>query len=135
MFRLIRGVISLAVLGGLVYVAVYVPLGEQTLWQHLKAIAGSKESKELVDGVKHKAGEVLDDKAQADKAQADKAQAEKARRAAEAKARARTRAIRRAEKTPPKDGFTTTERAELRKLIRERLARKAARKRQAHAGR
>lgn len=132
MFRLIRGVISLAVIGGLVYVAVYVPLGEQTLWQHLKAIAGSRESKQLVDGVKHKAGEVLDKEARAKQADQDskRAAAERAR-----KLRAQQRAIRQAEKTPPKDGFTSTERAELRKLIRERLARKAARERQARATR
>ena len=58
MFRMIRGLIGLAVIGGLVYAAVYVPLGEKTLWEHIKAIAGTKESKELVKDVKDKAGEV-----------------------------------------------------------------------------
>jgi len=59
MIRLIRLVITLAVLAGIVYFAVAVPLGQKTLWQHLKAIAGSKESQELVDEVKQKAGSAM----------------------------------------------------------------------------
>jgi hypothetical protein len=59
MLRLFRLLLSLVVIGLLVYVAVAVPLGRKTLWQHLRAIAGSKESRDLVDEVKHKAGEVL----------------------------------------------------------------------------
>ena len=53
--RLIRGLITVVVLVALVYVAVMVPLGKRTLWEHLKAIASSQESKELARGVKEKA--------------------------------------------------------------------------------
>lgn len=59
MLRLIRLLLSLIVFGLIAYVAVAVPLGRKTLWQHLRAIAGSKESQELVDEVKQKAGRVL----------------------------------------------------------------------------
>lgn len=57
--KLIRLLVTLAVLGGVAYVGVTVPLGGKTLWGHLKAIAGSKESKELVEGVRQKAKEVI----------------------------------------------------------------------------
>lgn len=57
--RLVRFVLGLAMFGLLTYVAIAVPLGSKTLWQHLRAIAGSKESKELVDEVKQKASRML----------------------------------------------------------------------------
>lgn len=63
MFRLIRWFISVILLAGLVYVSVTVPVGSKTLWGHLKAIASSKESKELVDGVKDKVDHTLKDEA------------------------------------------------------------------------
>lgn len=59
MFRLIRGVFSLIVLAIVGYMAFTVPLGSKTLWEHLKAISETKESKQLVDGVKGKAEEGL----------------------------------------------------------------------------
>lgn len=61
--KLIRLIIGLAVIGGLGYVAVKVPLGKKTLWDHVRAIADTKESKELVDGVKDKAQKILRDDA------------------------------------------------------------------------
>ncbi len=57
--RLLRLLVSLVVLLVLAWVVVAVPLGRKTIWEHLRAIAGSKESKELVDEVKQKAGQVL----------------------------------------------------------------------------
>ena len=51
--------ISLAVLAGVVYFSVTVPLGNKTLWGHIKAIAGSRESKDLVKGVQDKAKTVI----------------------------------------------------------------------------
>jgi hypothetical protein len=58
--KLIRLLIGLALFAGLGYVAVEVPLGEKTLVQHVRAIAGTEEGQELVDGVKQKAVEVKD---------------------------------------------------------------------------
>jgi len=58
MFRLIRALIMLGVLGAVAYFVFAVPLGNKTLWQHLGAIAETEESHELVEGVKQKAGEV-----------------------------------------------------------------------------
>jgi hypothetical protein len=57
--RLIRSFISLVIFVLLVYTVFAVPIGKRTLWQHIKAIAGTSESKELVDEVKRKAVEVL----------------------------------------------------------------------------
>lgn len=54
MFRLIRGLLSLALLVALVYVAVRVPLGQRTFWQHLCAIARGPETRALLDGVKQR---------------------------------------------------------------------------------
>jgi hypothetical protein len=53
--RLLRFLVTLAALGALIYFAVAVPLGTKTLWQHIRAIAGTKESQELVDEFKKKA--------------------------------------------------------------------------------
>ena len=57
--RLLRFLLTLAALGALVYVAVAVPLGTKTLWQHIRAIAGTKESQDLVDEVKKKAEGII----------------------------------------------------------------------------
>jgi len=101
---MLRGLIGLAVLGGLVYAAAYLPLGERTLWQHIQAIAGSSESKKLVDSVRHEAGRALNDEAGG------------------AASRARKRSAKKAlPKVDPKDRFTREERAALRRLIRDRL--------------
>ncbi|MCA9669454.1 MAG: hypothetical protein KC503_27855 [Myxococcales bacterium] len=54
--RLIKLAITLLVLGGFGYFAAKVPLGDKTLWEHTKAIAGSKEAQNLVDGVKRAVG-------------------------------------------------------------------------------
>ena len=58
--KLIRLLIGLGLIAGVVYVAVEVPLGEKTLVQHVRAIAGTEEGQELVNGVKQKAVEVKD---------------------------------------------------------------------------
>ena len=116
MFRLIRSLISLGLLAGIVYVAIFVPLGERTLWQHLKAIAGSAESKRLVDGVKHKADEVVGEGKK-------KAAVKPVVKGAPA-----TRVTSRPAPEPQGkgDGFTPKERDALRKLIRSRLHPKRA---------
>jgi len=120
MFRLIRGVITLGILAGLGYVAVYVPLGERTLRQHLKAIASSPEGKRLVDGVKHKAGEVLDEEkkkgASAGSTRAGQALRPVSRPTPATKATPATKGIK-----GEGDGFSKEERDALRKLIRARL--------------
>ena len=54
--RLIKLAITLVVLAGFGLFAATVPLGDKTLWEHTKAIAGSKEAQQLVDGVKSAVG-------------------------------------------------------------------------------
>jgi len=91
--RLIRLLVTLAVLAGVTFVGVTVPLGERTLWGHIKAIAGSPESQKLVEGVKQKAREVVQPDAGAPPSEAGAG-----------------------------DRLTAQERKLLRKLIREKLA-------------
>jgi hypothetical protein len=60
MFRLIRFVLSLAMLAGVVWFAVSVPLGKRTLSGHLRAIFSTPEAKDLADGTKEEAEKVAD---------------------------------------------------------------------------
>jgi hypothetical protein len=47
MFFLLRTAAWLAALGAVAYVAVFVPLGSHTLWEHITRIAGTEEAQEL----------------------------------------------------------------------------------------
>ncbi len=58
--RLIRSLISLALLAAFVLIAVTVPLGKRTLLGHFKHIWASDEAQELVDGVRKESGPFLD---------------------------------------------------------------------------
>jgi hypothetical protein len=60
MFGLIRLVFSLFIFAVVVWFATMVPLGSRTLWQHVRAIAGTKEAKELAEGTKEEARKVAD---------------------------------------------------------------------------
>jgi hypothetical protein len=120
MFRLIRGLIGLAVIGGVVYVAVAVPLGQKTLWQHVKAIADSSESKELVKEVKKKAGELT--ATAPDKGSSPDTRASR-RGAAEGKGAGTAEE---GGPSAPSDDFSADERRKLRKLIRQKMARDSA---------
>lgn len=100
MIRLIRLVVSLMAIGVVVYFAVTVPLGTKTLWEHVRAIASTDESQELVEGVKAKAEEVLErDDARATDAVANDASGD----------------------GQPSDQIEPDEQKKLRKLIRKRL--------------
>ena len=59
MFRLLRLLISLAMLGGFVWFGMTVKLGDKTLFGHLAAIGKSKETKDLVEGTKDAAKPVI----------------------------------------------------------------------------
>jgi len=56
--RLLKFLIFTAGLAGLVWWGLTVPLGERTLFGHLRAIGDSKESQELVRGTKQKVGDL-----------------------------------------------------------------------------
>jgi hypothetical protein len=71
MFRLLKGLLGLTILAGAVYAAVAIPIGGKTLWGHVRAIAGSKESKELVDGVRDKVDDVVKKDGKASKGEAE----------------------------------------------------------------
>jgi hypothetical protein len=61
LFRLIKLGISLVGLLAFAWFGVTVKLGSQTLFQHLRAIGQTKESKELVEGTRQAAGPLVDD--------------------------------------------------------------------------
>ena len=58
MLKLIKIFIGMVGLGAFVWWGVTVPLGERTLFQHVSAIAGSRESRELVRGTKEKVADL-----------------------------------------------------------------------------
>jgi hypothetical protein len=58
-FRLVRLLISLAMLGGFVWFGMTVKLGDKTLFEHIAAIGKSKETKDLVEGTKEAAKPVI----------------------------------------------------------------------------
>jgi len=59
-FRLLRLLLSVAFLLGFIWFGMTVPLGSKTLFQHIKAIGESKETKDLVEGTKEAAKPVLE---------------------------------------------------------------------------
>ena len=61
MFRTLRWAIGVIALAAAIYGAVRVDLGGRTLWGHLRAIANTAESQELVDGLRQKAAELTTD--------------------------------------------------------------------------
>jgi hypothetical protein len=61
MFRLLKLCVSLAAFVALAWFGATVKLGSRTLFEHMRAIAGTKESQELVDGTKQAAEPIVDD--------------------------------------------------------------------------
>ncbi len=110
MFRLIRFAFSLLILGAIWYAATSLDLGGKTLWGHLKAIAGSDESKALVKEVKKKAVQVKE------KGLKGESSARKAPKKEKAKVKVKVKV-----KPKEEDSFTPEEREALRKVINKKL--------------
>lgn len=108
MFRLLRFVFSFLLCGIAIYIAVAVPLGQKTLWQHLRSIAQTEESKTLVREVKQKTSEVFGKKT------------ESAPTSQPSNSTSVTPNI--AETAAPKDPLSKEERDRLRRVIRDQLA-------------
>ena len=60
MFRLIKLLLGLAALAGFVWFGANVPLGSRTLFQHLQAIGRTRETKDLLDGTRETAKPLMD---------------------------------------------------------------------------
>jgi hypothetical protein len=60
-FRLLKLCLSLVAFAAFAWFGVTVKLGSRTLFGHLRAIADTKESQELVDGTKRAAEPLVDD--------------------------------------------------------------------------
>ncbi len=59
MRKLISLIVTLLAIVAVVYLVTMVPMGKKTLWQHLKSIADTEASKDMVEGVKETAQEVI----------------------------------------------------------------------------
>jgi hypothetical protein len=57
-FKLVKILVGLVGLGAFVWWGLTIPLGDRTLFQHIAAIAHSKESRELVRGTKEKVADI-----------------------------------------------------------------------------
>ena len=71
MFKLVKILVGLIGLGAFVWWGLTVPIGDRTLFQHVTAIAGSKESQELVRGTKEKVADLKKRVAGGDDSKAD----------------------------------------------------------------
>lgn len=60
MFRLIKLLIGVALLAAFVWFGANIPLGSQTLFQHLQAIGRTRETKDLLDGTRESAKPLMD---------------------------------------------------------------------------
>lgn len=57
---LIRTLVSLTLLGGLIFLGATVELGSHTFFGHVQRIWKADETQDLVDGVEKKSGPILD---------------------------------------------------------------------------
>ena len=57
---LIRTLVTLVVLGGLIYVGTTVNFGDRTLFGHFANIWASEETQNMVEGVKEKSGPIVE---------------------------------------------------------------------------
>jgi hypothetical protein len=118
MFRLLKLCASLAAFVAIAWFGATVKLGSRTLFGHLRAIAETKESQELVDGTKEAAGPLVDDVKRRighgeKSAQSEKGEQEKA------KAKEKTAELPPAPPEAPaaQDDFSPSEKRQLRRLL------------------
>lgn len=74
MFRLIKSLITLALIGGFIWFGFAIPLGKYTLFQHLRRIWNSSETQELINGTEEAARPAVDKIKRGVKAGVDEAQ-------------------------------------------------------------
>ena len=98
MFRAVFALAGAILLGVFIYVALAVPLGSKTLWEHATAIGDSKEGQALREGVAAKWDELTAEQADGKKSSTKAADASQ------------------------EDKLTDEERQKLRELIREKMA-------------
>lgn len=73
MFRFLKFLITLAIIGGLIWFGATVPLGKHTLFGHVRRIWNSKETQDLVEGTKEAAKPAAEKVKRAVKAGVDEA--------------------------------------------------------------
>ncbi len=97
---MVKFLLGLTCLGVFVWGGLTVPLGERTLFGHLRAIGGSKESQDLVRGTRQKVVDVKTRIVTGESEAPDPAKAAKD-----------------PAKNPPQDRLTADDRKEMRRLI------------------
>jgi hypothetical protein len=60
LFRLVKLLMSLVGLAAFIWFGANVPLGSQTLFQHLQAIGRTRETKDMLDGARESAKPLMD---------------------------------------------------------------------------
>ncbi len=91
MLRLLKLFVSVGFLAAFVWFGMAVPLGERTLFAHVRAIANSKESEELVKGTKEKVGGLFGDEEADGQGAPGRIEGDSAKRAGKAPAHAATK--------------------------------------------
>jgi hypothetical protein len=76
MFKFLKFLFSVALLGAFLWFGFTVPLGKYTLFGHFRRIWNSKETQEMVDGTKEAAGPAVDKLKRGVKAGVDEASKE-----------------------------------------------------------
>jgi hypothetical protein len=108
-FKLLKFFLGLGCLGIFVWWGLTVPLGERTLFGHLRAIGHTRESQELVRGTKQKVGDIKRRIAGEDKGKG----AEKPAPAGEAAPKTQTAPV----EGPPQEHLTDADRRDMRKIL------------------
>jgi hypothetical protein len=114
-----------ALFAGVCWFGTTVPLGAHTLFGHLHAIAGTRESQELLDGTRQSARPLVDDMrrriagvpAPSDAPEREKGRAARPEPETETGESARAMAKAPVDAGPPRETVTASERRRLRKLI------------------
>ncbi|MES1205315.1 MAG: hypothetical protein ABUS79_05200 [Pseudomonadota bacterium] len=60
MFRIVKLLLGLCGLAAFVWFGSNIPLGSRTLFQHLQAIGGTRETQDLLDGTRQSAKPIVD---------------------------------------------------------------------------
>ncbi len=109
MLKVARVLFSLACLAALVYFGFTVPLGERTLFGHLRAIGSSPESQRLYQGTKDKVTGLFGGH--------DGGKAAAQDEAGDHLAPSHSEQVKAAEKAPPQEQITSADREQMRRLI------------------
>ena len=120
MLKIVKVLFSLACFAALLYFGFTVPLGDRTLFGHLRAIGSSPESQRLYQGTKDKVTGLFGGHDGGDKRKASDRPTGKGTAQDEAGdhlATSPSEQVKAAEKAPPQEQITSADREQMRRLI------------------